>query len=134
MAVAFVHPPRYKHKGKPNTNANQDSYPQGNAAEVPSNASTQCPISEAQREQLLALFNSRADQSNNHHVVFVSTSGSVSGLTLGACGVLAAAGVTSTSISPSANVNSTYVDTMSGTTPSLSFKPTLKHYFFCQNS
>ena len=56
------YPPGYKHKGKPNFNANQVSYPQGQAVEVPSNASVQCPISKAQCEQLLALFNSGTDQ------------------------------------------------------------------------
>ena len=53
--------PSYKHKGKPNSNANQVLYPQDNAVEVPSNASAQCPISKAQCEQLLALFNPGAD-------------------------------------------------------------------------
>ncbi|XP_075649850.1 uncharacterized protein LOC142620354 [Castanea sativa] len=32
------YPPSYKHKGKPNSNANQVSYPQGQAVEVSSNA------------------------------------------------------------------------------------------------
>ena len=33
------YPPGYKHKGKPNSNANKVSYPQGNVVKVPSNAS-----------------------------------------------------------------------------------------------
>ena len=93
------YPPKYKHKGNPNANANQVSYPQGNVVEVPSNASAQCPISKAQCEQLLALFNSGADQGDNHHVASVSTSGSVSSLTPGAYGVPVVVGVTSTSMS-----------------------------------
>ena len=124
------YPPEYKHKGKPNANANQVSYPQGNVVEVPSNASAQCPISKAQCEQLLALFNSGADQGDNHHVASVSTSGSVSSLTPGAYGVPIVAGVTSTSVSPSANANFNYINTMSGNNPSLFFKPTLKHSIF----
>ncbi|XP_050259928.1 uncharacterized protein LOC126705003 [Quercus robur] len=41
------YPPGYKHKWKPNSNANQVSYPQSQAVEVPSNAFAQCPISKA---------------------------------------------------------------------------------------
>ena len=79
---------------------------------------------------MLALFNSGAYQGNNHHVATVSTSGTFSSLILGAYGVPIVAGVTSTSISSSENVNSTSVDTMSGTTQSLSFTPTLRHSTF----
>lgn len=42
----------------------------------------------------------------------------------------ATCGVASTSTSPLANVNSNFIDTMSGINPSLSFTPTLKHSIF----
>ena len=95
------YPPGYKHKGKPNSNVNQVSYPQGQAVEVPSNASAQCPISKAQCEQLLALFNSGIDQGANHHVASVSTSAAVSSILSGATGVPVAIGVPSTSMTSS---------------------------------
>ena len=95
-----------------------------------SNASIQCPISKAQCEQLLALFNTGADLGDSHHAAFVSTSGGVSSLTSGASSVSATVGVASTSTSPLANVNSNFIDTMSGIIPSLSFTTTLKHSIF----
>ncbi|XP_075636697.1 uncharacterized protein LOC142608926 [Castanea sativa] len=79
------YPPRYKHKGKSNVNANQ------------------CPISKAQCEQLLALFNTRVDFGDNHRAASVSTSGGVSSLFSGAFGVSAIAGVASKSSLPLAN-------------------------------
>ena len=118
------YPPGYKQKGK--FNANQVSYPQGTAIENSSNAPAQCPITKAQCEQLLALFNSGIDQGQNHHVASVSISGSVSGLTIEAYDVPIATGVPS----PSAHNNSNFIDTMSGTTSSLFFKPTLQHSIF----
>uniref|UniRef100_A0A7N2MV26 Retrotransposon Copia-like N-terminal domain-containing protein n=1 Tax=Quercus lobata TaxID=97700 RepID=A0A7N2MV26_QUELO len=115
------YPPGYKQKGK--FNVNQVSFPQGAAAE---NASAQCPITKAQCEQLLALFKPGIDQGQNHHVASVSTSGSVSRLTTEAHGVPAA-----TSVPPSLALNnSNFIDTMSGTASSLSFKPTLQHSIF----
>ncbi|XP_075670230.1 uncharacterized protein LOC142640000 [Castanea sativa] len=92
------YPPSYKHKGKPNFNANQVSYSQGQAVEVSSNTAAQCPISKAQCEQLLALFNSGADQGTSHHVANVSTSAAVSSILSGAPGVPTATGVPSTSL------------------------------------
>ena len=124
------YPPRFKHKGKPNSNANQVSYPQGQAVEVPSNTSAQYPISKARCEQLLALFNSGIDQGTNHHVANVSTSVAVSSMLSGAPGVLVVADVTSTSIPPSDSVNSTFVDTMLGINSLLHFTPSLKHSIF----
>ena len=118
------YPPSYKQKGK--FNANQVSYPQGTAVENSSIASTQCPITKAQCEQLLALFNFGIDQGQNHHVASVSTSGSVSGLTTKAYGVPIATSVPS----PSAHNNSNFMDTVLGTTSSLFFKPTLQHSIF----
>ena len=85
------YPPGYKQKGK--FNVNQVSFPQGAAAENPSNASAHCPITKAQCEQLLALFNPGIDQGQNYHVASISTSGSVSSLTTEAHGVPAATGV-----------------------------------------
>ncbi|KAF3972904.1 hypothetical protein CMV_003616 [Castanea mollissima] len=108
------YPLGYKHKGKSTANAYQVSYPQGANVEVSSFASAQCPITKAQCERLLALFNSGADQGQNHHVASISTSGGVSGLTTGAYGVLATTGVTSTSLTPSVNANSNFIDTVSG--------------------
>ena len=124
------YPPRFKHKGKPNSNANQVSYPQGQAVEVPSNTSAQYPISKARCEQLLAFFNSGIDQGTNHHVANVSTSVAVSSMLSGAPGVLVVADVTSTSIPPSDSVNSTFVDTMLGINSLLHFTPSLKHSIF----
>nr|XP_023919946.1 uncharacterized protein LOC112031483 [Quercus suber] len=112
------YPPGYKQKEK--FNANQVSYPQGAVVENSSNASTECPLTKAQCEQLLALFNPGIDQGQNHHVAYVSTSVSVSGLTTEACGVP----------SSSAHNNSNFIDTVSGTTSSLFFKPTLQHSIF----
>lgn len=48
------YPPRYSPKGRSNANANQVSYNQSNAIEIPSSTSVQCSISKAQGEQLLA--------------------------------------------------------------------------------
>ena len=115
------YPPGYKQKGK--FNVNQVSFPQGTDAE---NTSAQCPITKAQCEQLLALFKPGFDQGQKHHAASVSTSGSVSGLTTEAHGVSAATGVPPSS----ALNNSNFIDTMSGTASSLSFKPTLKHSIF----
>ncbi|KAF3951345.1 hypothetical protein CMV_022993 [Castanea mollissima] len=95
-----------------NSNVNQVSYTQGQSIESSSNASAQCPISKAQCEQLLALFNSGIDQGNGHHVAIVSTSGAVSSVLSRALGVFAATGAPSTSISSSNSVNSSLVNTM----------------------
>ncbi|XP_050258405.1 uncharacterized protein LOC126703484 [Quercus robur] len=124
------YPPGYKHKGKPNSNANQVSYPQGQAVEVPSNASVQCPISKAQCEQLLTLFNFGTDQGANHHVASVSTSAAVSSMLSGATGVPAATGVPFTSMTSSDYAQSTFVDTISGINSLLHFSPSLKHSIF----
>ncbi|KAK4569110.1 hypothetical protein RGQ29_004487 [Quercus rubra] len=118
------YPPSYKQKGK--FNANQVSFPQGAAVDNSSNASDHCPITKAQCEQLLALFNPGINHGQNHHAASVSTSGSVSGLITEAHGVPAATGVPSTSV----HSNSNFIDTMSGTSSSLSFKPTLQHSIF----
>ena len=126
----YGYPPGYKHKGKPNSNANQVSYPQGQGVEVPSNASAQCPISKAQCEQLLALSNTGTDQGANHHVATVSTSGAISNMLPRAPGVLAATGVPSSSISPSDSANCSFVDTMSGTNSLFPFTPSLRHSIF----
>nr|POE85272.1 cysteine-rich receptor-like protein kinase 26 [Quercus suber] len=85
----------------------------GQAVEVLSNALAQCPISKAQCEQLLALFNSGTDQGSNYHVASVSTSAAASSMISGAAGVTAATGVPSTSLSSSSNAHSGFVDTMS---------------------
>ena len=124
------YPLGYKHKGKPNSNANQVSYPQSQAVEVPSNASAQCPISKAQCEQFLALFNFGIDQGANHHVASVSTSVAVSSMLYGATGVPTATGVPFTSMTSSDNAHSTFVDTMSSINSLLHFTPSLKHSIF----
>nr|POE46459.1 hypothetical protein CFP56_56700 [Quercus suber] len=80
----------------------------GAVAENAANASAQCPITKAQCEQLLALFNPEVDQGQNHHVASVSTSGSVSGLITEANGVPVAASVSSSS------AHANFIDTMSG--------------------
>ena len=118
------YPPGYKQKGK--FNANQVSFPQGAAVDNSSNAFDHCPITKAQCEQLLALFNPGINHGQNHHVASVSTSGSVSGLITEAHGLPAATGVPSTSV----HSNSNFIDTMSSTSSSLSFKPTLQHSIF----
>ncbi|XP_075651855.1 uncharacterized protein LOC142622291 [Castanea sativa] len=121
------YPPGYKHKGKPNFNANQVSYSQGQAVEVPSNTA-QCPITKAQCQQLLALFNSGTDQGTSHHVANVSTSAAVSSMLSGALGVPAATGVPFTSLT--SFENSSFVETMSGINSLLHFTPSLKHSIF----
>nr|POE51496.1 hypothetical protein CFP56_47612 [Quercus suber] len=85
----------------------------GQAVEVSSNASAQCPISKAQCKQLLALFNFGIGQGANHHVASVSTSAAVSSMLSGATSVPAATGVPSTSMTSSDSAHSTFVDTMS---------------------
>nr|XP_023901990.1 uncharacterized protein LOC112013839 [Quercus suber] len=99
------YPPGYKHKGKPNSNANQ------------------C-------KQLLALFNSGTGQGANHHVASVSTSAAVSSMLSRATSVPAATGVPSTSMTSSDSAYSTFVDTMSGINSLLHFTPSLKHSIF----
>nr|POF10765.1 hypothetical protein CFP56_03437 [Quercus suber] len=81
--------------------------PIGAVAENAANASAQSPITKAQCEQLLALFNPEVGQGQNHHVASVSTSGSVSGVITEANGVPAAAGVSSSS------AYANFIDTMS---------------------
>ncbi|XP_075666001.1 uncharacterized protein LOC142635805 [Castanea sativa] len=120
------YPPGYKHKGKPNSNANQVSYPQGQVVEVPSNAVAQCPIFKAQCEQLLALFNSGHDQGANHLVASVSTSVAVFSMLFGVTGVPAAPVVPSTALTSSDSAHSPFVDTMSGN-PLI---PSLQHSIF----
>ncbi|KAF3948546.1 hypothetical protein CMV_025473 [Castanea mollissima] len=79
------------------------------AVEVLSNTA-QCPITKAQCEQLLALFNSGTDQGTSHHVANVSTSAAISSMLSGAPGVPAATGVPSPSLTSSEN--SSFVETI----------------------
>ena len=123
------YPPGYKHKAKPNSNANQVSYPQGQGAETSSTASAQCPISRAQCEQLLALFNTASDQGANHHVATVSTSAVVPNILPRVPGLPTATGASSSSNS-SNNDHYSFTDTMAGTNSLFSSTPTSRHSIF----
>ena len=124
------YPPGYKPKRKSTTNANPVSSNPGNvvAAKNASVVASQCPISKAQCEQLLAYLTSGNGLGDAHHRANVSTS-SVEGV----FGVVT--DMVSISSQPKANFTSNSA-LMSGIHPSLPLNPTLpftpnlEHYFF----
>ena len=91
------YPPRYKPKGRSNANANQVSSQFSSNQDIvvdnSSTTSTQCPISKAQCEHLLAFLSIGTSLGDGHHAANVSASDGVSSMVYGGSGVTAAVGM-----------------------------------------
>ena len=123
------YPPGYKPKGR--LSANQVTCNLGTATQ---SGSVQCPISEAQCEQLLAFLNAGCNFGENHHAANASTSNGLANLGSGVIDVCSSAGVPTAAnvaaTNPHPQAHNSYLETMSGIVSNLAFSPNLTHSIF----
>ena len=123
------YPLGYKPKGR--SSANQVTCNLGTATQ---SGSIQCPISEAQCEQLLAFLNAGCNFGENHHAINVSTGNGLANLGSGVVDVCSFTGVPYTTgvatTNPYPQAHNSYLETMSGIVSNLAFSPNLTHSIF----